>query len=96
MPDVTTINKYPKSTYQKAQVDHIRDAQLAAGAKSCTESEDATNYILTTVWPGASLLSALKNPTSTAMPSSGTIATVETHAKEKLIAALEKLHPSGD
>jgi len=52
MTDVTTIDQYPKASYTKQQVDTIRQDRLSHGAKSCDETDDTTNYTLTTVWPG--------------------------------------------
>jgi hypothetical protein len=53
MANVPTVNQYPKATYTKAQVQTIQTQRLADGATSCTLTDDATNWILTTVWPGS-------------------------------------------
>jgi hypothetical protein len=52
MPDQTTTDTYPKATVTQAQVQAIQADKLQNGAKSCTLTSDATNWILTTVWPG--------------------------------------------
>jgi len=52
MADATTVDNYPKAIYKKAQVEKIRQNKLDNGAKSCKLTDDATNWILTTVWPG--------------------------------------------
>lgn len=52
MPDATVIDKFPKATVTKAQVQQIQADRLENGAKSCTLSEDAADWVLTTVWPG--------------------------------------------
>lgn len=53
MADTTTVDTYPKATNQKPDVQAIADNHLANGAKSSVITEDATNWILTTVWPGS-------------------------------------------
>jgi hypothetical protein len=52
MADATVVDKYPKASNTKADVEELRQQHLADGAKSSTLTEDATNWILTTVWPG--------------------------------------------
>lgn len=52
MSDAEVVDKYPKATVSKVQVAEIQADRLKNGASSCTLSEDATNWILTTVWPG--------------------------------------------
>ena len=52
MADATTVDKYPKATNTKAEVQAISQNHLANGARSSVLTEDATNWILTTVWPG--------------------------------------------
>jgi hypothetical protein len=52
MADATVVDTYAKSEFTKAQVQQFQTEKLAAGAKSCDLSDDATNWILTTVWPG--------------------------------------------
>jgi len=52
MSDATVVDKFPKSTVTKAQVQQIQNNKLNSGAKLCTLSEDDTYWILTTVWPG--------------------------------------------
>ena len=52
MPDATVIDRYPKATNSQADVEKIRQQRLADGAKSCVLSEDATDWIMTTIWPG--------------------------------------------
>jgi hypothetical protein len=52
MPDVITVNEWPKATTQKEEVEKVRKWRLEhEGAKSCELSEDDSNWILTTVWP---------------------------------------------
>ena len=52
MADVTTVEKFPKATNAKEDVQKLQQENLDAGAKSCELSEDATNWILTTVLAG--------------------------------------------
>lgn len=52
MPDATVVDKYPKATISKAEVEQIQADQLSNGARSCVLTEDSTDWILTTVWPG--------------------------------------------
>ena len=52
MPDQTVVDTYPKATVTQAQVQQIKADKLANGAKSSVITEDPTNWILTTVWPG--------------------------------------------
>jgi|HubBroStandDraft_4_1064222.scaffolds.fasta_scaffold1405415_2 hypothetical protein len=53
MADATCVDKYPKATNTKADVQKIQQQHLADGAKSSTLDEsDPTDWILTTVWPG--------------------------------------------
>jgi hypothetical protein len=52
MADTTTVDTYAKATNTKAQVQAIADNHVANGAKSSVITEDATNWILTTVWAG--------------------------------------------
>lgn len=52
MADATVVDTFPKTTTTKAQVEQIRQNKLANGAKSSVITEDNTNWILTTVWPG--------------------------------------------
>jgi hypothetical protein len=52
MPDTTVTDTFAKADYTPAQVQQIQTDRLNNGAKSCTLSQDATNWILTTVWPG--------------------------------------------
>jgi hypothetical protein len=52
MADATVVDTYPKTTVSKAQVQQIQANKLGNGAKSCALTEDSTNWILTTVWPG--------------------------------------------
>jgi hypothetical protein len=54
MADATVIDKYLKASNSKADVEKIQKDRLDnAGAKSCVLTEDDTNWILTTVWPGS-------------------------------------------
>jgi hypothetical protein len=46
----TTVETFPKATTTRDQVEAERKARLTGGAVSSTITEDATNYILTTVW----------------------------------------------
>jgi hypothetical protein len=52
MADATTVDNYPKATFTQAQVQQFQTDKLNNGAKSCILTDDATNWILTTVWPG--------------------------------------------
>jgi hypothetical protein len=52
MADTTVVDLYPKATNTQAEVQKIALNHLANGAKSSVVTEDATNWILTTVWPG--------------------------------------------
>jgi hypothetical protein len=52
MPDATTVDKFPKTETTKADVERVRQERLDSGARSCDLSEDNSNWILTTVWPG--------------------------------------------
>jgi hypothetical protein len=52
MADTTTVDTYPKATNTQAEVQAIAQNHLANGAKSSVVTEDATNWIVTTVWPG--------------------------------------------
>jgi hypothetical protein len=57
MADATVVDTYPKATVSKAQVQQIQRNKLNNGAKTCTLTEDSTNWILTTVWPGVGTVS---------------------------------------
>jgi hypothetical protein len=53
MADATTIDKFPKATVTKAEVEEIQKKRVdEEHATSCVLTEDSTNWILTTVWPG--------------------------------------------
>jgi hypothetical protein len=53
MADATVVEKYPKTTNTKADVQQVQEEHLAAGARSSTLDEsDPSDWILTTVWPG--------------------------------------------
>jgi hypothetical protein len=52
MPDATVVDRYPKATVSKDEVEQIQTNKLDNGAKSCALTDDSTNWILTTVWPG--------------------------------------------
>ena len=52
MADATVVDKYPKATNTKADVEKIRQEHLADDAKSSTLTENTTHWILTTVWAG--------------------------------------------
>lgn len=53
MADATVVEKFPKSTNTKADVQKVQQQHLADGAKSSTLDEsDPSDWILTTVWPG--------------------------------------------
>jgi len=52
MADAPVVSKYPKATNNKADVQKIQQKHLDDGAKSCVLTDDATNWILTTVWAG--------------------------------------------
>lgn len=47
----TTVDTFPKSTVSRPDVEQERQGQLDAGATSSTITEDATNWILTGIWP---------------------------------------------
>lgn len=44
------VETFPKATTSRDQVDAERTARLDAGAVSSDITEDAVNWILTTVW----------------------------------------------
>lgn len=46
----TEVETWPKATTSRGQVDAERTARLGAGAVSSHITEDAVNWILTTVW----------------------------------------------
>jgi hypothetical protein len=51
MAEQTAVDTYPKASNARAAVDAMAQANLATGnAKSSVVTEDATNWILTTVW----------------------------------------------
>lgn len=52
MADATVVNKFPKLTNTKQDILNLQKQFKDDGATSCDLSEDADNYILTTVWPG--------------------------------------------
>ena len=52
MPDATTIEMFSKATNTKEDVKKLQQENLDGGAKSCELTEDATNWILTTVLAG--------------------------------------------
>lgn len=52
MADTTTVDKYPMATNTQEQVQAIADNHVANGAKSSIVTNDGTNWIVTTVWPG--------------------------------------------
>ncbi len=52
MPDTTVVEKFPKATTTRAQVEAVQAQHLSAGAKSSLITDDGTNWVLTTVWPG--------------------------------------------
>jgi hypothetical protein len=52
MSDATIVDKFPKATVTKAQVQQVQNNKLNSGARSCVLTEEDTNWILTTVWPG--------------------------------------------
>jgi hypothetical protein len=51
MATATTQDIFPKASVTRAQVEAEREERLTRGAVSCEISEDATNWILMTVWP---------------------------------------------
>ena len=67
MPDVTVKRPYPKNINKKSDVEAVQQQILAdkekTGAKSCTLTEDADNYWLTTVYQ-----SAAEAPSAMAQP----------------------------
>jgi hypothetical protein len=46
------VVQYPKATNSKADIEKIQQRNLANGAKSSEITEDSSNWLLTTVWPG--------------------------------------------
>ncbi len=54
MPDTTVVEKFPKATTTRAQVEAVQAQHLSAGAKSSLITDDGTNWVLTTLWPGVS------------------------------------------
>ena len=46
------VDKFPKSTCTRAQVEEMAQNKLENGATSSVITEDATYWILTTTWPG--------------------------------------------
>ena len=52
MPNASTVDNYPQSDFTRAQVEQFQADKLANGATSSTITEDASNWVLTTVWPG--------------------------------------------
>jgi hypothetical protein len=52
MADATVVDKYPKKTVSKTEVQLIQANKLDNGAKSCVLTENSKSWILTTVWPG--------------------------------------------
>lgn len=50
MATSTEVDTFKKTDWTAEQVDAERQFRLDAGAVSCTRTEDAENYILTTVW----------------------------------------------
>ena len=54
MADTTVVDSYPKATNTQAAVQAIALNHTANGAKSSVVTDDATNWIVTTVWPGGS------------------------------------------
>jgi hypothetical protein len=52
MADQTFIEKFAKAEVNRPQVEQVRQQHLDAGAESSEITDDAANWILTTVWPG--------------------------------------------
>lgn len=50
MADYTTRRLYPKATMTRLDMEAIAQTHLANLARSAVVTEDATNWILTTVW----------------------------------------------
>ena len=49
---ITNVNKFPKATNSRADIEKIQQRNLDNGAKSSEITEDSSNWLLTTVWPG--------------------------------------------
>ena len=52
MADQTVVQTFKKTEITKDQVKSVRQQNLDAHAKSSEITEDESNWILTTVWPG--------------------------------------------
>jgi hypothetical protein len=52
MADTTVVDTYAKAATLKAQAEEIAKNKTDNGAKSSIVTEDDTNWIITTVWPG--------------------------------------------
>jgi hypothetical protein len=53
MADATIVERFPKATNTKADVQQVQQKHLTDGAKSSVLNEsDSSDWILTTVWPG--------------------------------------------
>jgi hypothetical protein len=51
MADVTVVDRFPKATVTRADIESARESRLASGAKSTILSENDQDWILTTIWP---------------------------------------------
>jgi len=51
MAGKSKIEIFPKDSWTSDEIDSVQKSHLAHGATTCDKTEDATNYILTTVWP---------------------------------------------
>ncbi len=51
MPNVTTVERFPKVTNTRAQVEGTAQGRIAAGAISSVVTEETDNWVLTTVLP---------------------------------------------
>lgn len=49
--DVTTVDKYVKTAFTREQVEEMAENKTENGASSSVVTEDATFWIMTTVWP---------------------------------------------
>jgi len=52
MADQTAVETFNKIEVSKTQVEQVRQDHLDSHAKSSEITEDDTNWILTTTWPG--------------------------------------------
>ncbi len=48
----TQVERFPKASVSRSEMEKTQKSRLEQGAKSSVLNEDATNWILTTAWPG--------------------------------------------